>query len=382
MLVPVAVITRLVLVSFPRYSFPALGEILVVALIASTWGAGPGVFAAVVGLVLVVTVDLPVHGGGIQVTAGDLIEWMVFLAVGITISLVVSATERSRRRAVSERLEAQAHEIVALRKLQAQMDEFLSVASHELKTPLTGLRGNAQLLTRRLRKVRLDTDDPAAGTRDWRDELRRMVAMEGAAAQRLEHSIDRLGRLVDDLLDDARIHEGRLELRLAPTDLAAIVRAAVDEQQHLVGPRTVHLEMPGDGQPVPVVADAGRIEQVVSNYLTNALKYSQEARPVAVGLSVDGQAARVWVRDAGVGVPPDEQGAIWDRFHRAMGITVQSGSDVGIGIGLHICKTIIERHGGQVGVESAVGQGSTFWFTLPLDPHDEARDNTSATPTS
>jgi signal transduction histidine kinase len=110
----------------------------------------------------------------------------------------------------------------------------------------------------------------------------------------------------------------------------------------------------------------------VTNYLTNALKYSPTEQPVVVGLDVAGQEARVWVRDQGPGLPPEEQARIWERFHRVKGIEVQSGTGVGLGLGLHICQTIIERHQGQVGVESSPGQGSTFWFTLPLAPTSQA----------
>jgi signal transduction histidine kinase len=178
---------------------------------------------------------------------------------------------------------------------------------------------------------------------------------------------------VDDLLDESRISAGRLEFRLATTDLAAIVQTAVEEQRLLAGSRTIQLALPDEQRPVCVLADATRIEQVVTNYLTNALKYSPEDRPVAVRLAVaedagggGGATAQVSVQDEGVGVPPEEQASIWDRFHRAAGVRIQSGSDVGIGIGLHISRTIIEAHGGQVGCVSVVGQGSTFWFTLPL----------------
>jgi len=117
-----------------------------------------------------------------------------------------------------------------------------------------------------------------------------------------------------------------------------------------------------------VVVDADRLGQVVTNYLTNALKYSPTYRPVAVGLDIEEKWAQVWVRDEGPGLPPEEQEAIWERFHRVKGIEVQSGSGIGLGLGLYICRTIIERHQGQIGVESAPGQGSTFWFTVPLAP--------------
>jgi signal transduction histidine kinase len=258
--------------------------------------------------------------------------------------------------------EATRLEMLVLREANRRMDEFLSIVSHELKTPLTSLMGNLQLLMRRLRKARLDHDE-VEGRPDDRAAL---VAMVRAMAARLEVGLERLGRLVDDLLDESRIQSGRLELHRAPTDLAAVVQAAVEEQRLLVGSRPIHLTLPADTQPMLVSADAGRIEQVVSNYLTNALKYSAEDRPVEVELQVDGKSARVWVRDQGVGVPLADQPYIWERFHRAAGVTIQSGSGVGIGLGLHISKSIVEQHGGHVGVESTPGQGSTFWFTLPL----------------
>ncbi|HEX9413001.1 MAG TPA: HAMP domain-containing sensor histidine kinase, partial [Ktedonobacterales bacterium] len=180
-----------------------------------------------------------------------------------------------------------------------------------------------------------------------------------------EPSLRRLGRLVDDVLDESRIQSGRLEFRMVSCDLSGIVRAAVEEQRQLASARTIHRELP-DAQPTLVLADASRIEQVVTNYLTNALKYSREDRPVAVRLQVDGETARVSVRDEGVGVPLAEQAHVWERFHPIEGIAVQSGSGVSVGIGLYISKSIIERHQGQVGVRSAPGQGSTFWFTQPL----------------
>jgi signal transduction histidine kinase len=96
------------------------------------------------------------------------------------------------------------------------------------------------------------------------------------------------------------------------------------------------------------------------------LKYSTVDQPVEVRVATEGNKARVSVRDHGPGVPASEQKLIWRRFYRVQGVRVRSGPSGGLGLGLHICKTIIERHGGQVGVESTVGVGSTFWFTLPL----------------
>jgi signal transduction histidine kinase len=180
-----------------------------------------------------------------------------------------------------------------------------------------------------------------------------------------------LDRLVNDLVDITRIRTGRLDLHLAPADLTPIVHEAVEEQRQVHPDRTLHLECPEE-QRAPVMADAYRLGQVVTNYLTNALKYSPADRPVTVGLQVGDQQARVFVRDAGPGLEPAEQEHIWRRFHRARGVEVQSGSGVGLGLGLHISQTIIEQHQGQVGVQSTPGQGSTFWFSLPLAPPEPA----------
>src|SRR5262249_36488938 len=145
--------------------------------------------------------------------------------------------------------------------------------------------------------------------------------------------------------------------------------SVVEEQRQAAPERQILLHLPG--RSVPVQADAERIGQVVTNYLTNALKYSPEDRPVTVGLDVQDQHAHLWVRDQGPGIPPGEQERIWERFHRVPGIEVQSGSGIGLGIGLHISKTIIEQLGGQVRVQSTRGAGTTFWFTLSLESTDQ-----------
>ncbi len=117
---------------------------------------------------------------------------------------------------------------------------------------------------------------------------------------------------------------------------------------------------------MPVVADADRLGQVVTNLLTNALKYSPPDRPVNIDLAVDERQVCVTVRDEGSGLPREEQDRVWEPFHRVPGIEAQGGAKGSLGLGLYICKTIVELHGGRVGVESEEGKGSTFWFTLAL----------------
>jgi len=266
-------------------------------------------------------------------------------------------------RLLRERAEAQANEL-ALREAQAQMDTFLAIAGHELKTPLTCIKLNLQFARRRLEKlVRKDSGMP--------EELCTKATLTLQEFAHTGQQVAQLERLVNDVLDVSRVRAGRLDLHLEPTDLGTIVREAVGAQRQAAPARMLLLQLPA-AQPVPVYADACRLGQVVTNYLTKALKYAPAEQPVVVGLDVAGQEARVWVRDQGPGLPLEEQARIWERFHQVKGIEVQSDAGVGLGLGLHICRTIIERHQGQVGVDSAPGEGSTFWFTLPLAPTKQA----------
>ncbi len=268
-----------------------------------------------------------------------------------------------RRRLEHEREEARSHEL-ALSELNRRKDEFLSILSHELRTPLTSLHGYTQLLTLSFDAWQLHEREEEGAARPARDVARARNLLTYA-----EVSLQRLTRLADDLVDDAQIREGRLPIRLAACELGAIVSASVEELRALEAQRTIRLEV-STAQPVPVVADAERIAQVVTNYLTNALKYSKGDRPILVLLQVEreatGDLGRVSVRDEGPGLSLSDQARLFARFPQIEGTAVQSGSGVSLGLGLFICKAIIEAHGGRVGVESVVGEGSTFWFTLPL----------------
>jgi signal transduction histidine kinase len=145
------------------------------------------------------------------------------------------------------------------------------------------------------------------------------------------------------------------------------VREQVEARRVTAPDRTIRLRAPAGGEPVPVKADADRIGQVVTNYLANALKYAPPDRPIYVSVEEQKDCARVAVRDAGPGIPKAEQSHVWELFHRAAGLAPQGDPMQGsLGLGLFISKAIIEAHGGKVGVKSAEGKGSTFWFTLPL----------------
>jgi signal transduction histidine kinase len=188
--------------------------------------------------------------------------------------------------------------------------------------------------------------------------------------QRSGQSIKRLDRLVGDLLDASRVRENRLDLKRARVDLAAIMRDAVEEQRQAHPKRRIWLEIEA-AEPVLVEVDPDRVGQVVSNYLSNALKYSRSDQPVTAIMQVEDDQARVSVRDEGVGISEPELEHIWERFYRVPGIGHQSGSQVGLGLGLYISHDVVLRHGGHVGVRSTPGGGSTFWFSLPLAPAEE-----------
>jgi signal transduction histidine kinase len=356
-----AAATWLLTTAFPTYSFASLLDILVVALVALSWGAGPSLLATLVGVVLEEVVVVPFNAGMKQAFIGDALEVVLLLAAGITISLVASKTEGSRQRAEAGRAEAQAREI-SLRQVQERMDEFLATASHDLRSPGTVMTATATLVTRRFERLASAVTAQLPGLADPVEAVRRGLGD-------MSQSADRLARLVALLFDTSLVRAGTLELHRAPCDLAGIVSEVVHALRLAHPQRTIDLQYLST-RPIPVVADADRLGQVVTNYLTNALKYSPEDQLVAVLLSDvgagAGAAARVAVADRGPGLPQSELDRVWQRYYRAEGIRPQSGSGHGLGLGLHICKTIVESHGGQVGVESTVGQGSTFWFTLPL----------------
>ena len=268
-------------------------------------------------------------------------------------------------RAQRKRLQAEERAAI-LQDTMERMDEFLSLASHELRTPLTSLAMNIQLID-----YWINSGRPRRVNETEADYLQRAISMVRPFVQRSSYSIQRINRLIGDLLDAAYVREQRLALRPQRINLAMVVRESVEEQRRTHAPRTLIFEEAPDA--IYVEGDADRIEQVLSNYISNALKYSDSSQSVRVTVSIEGDQAQVAVSDNGVGIPEAELEHIWERLYRVAGIEHQSGSRVGLGLGLYISRDIIERQGGQVGVRSTPGRGSTFWFSLPL-AHSTPRD--------
>ncbi|GCE31607.1 histidine kinase [Dictyobacter alpinus] len=251
------------------------------------------------------------------------------------------------------------YDITELKELESRKDAFISIAGHELRTPLTSLKGNLQLANRQL--DRLIADDQGlfmSPTQLTLHEVQKRLT-------RSLHQVALQQRLINDLLDVSRITINKLELSIEECDLRALVQESVEDQLASTPTQAIQLDIQTTDS-VLIMADRDRIGQVISNYLTNAIKYSNNDQPITVGLSVQADQARVWVQDHGPGLSADAQQHIWERFYQEPGVTARSGSGTGLGIGLYICQTIIAHHNGQLGVESTLGQGSTFWFTLPL----------------
>ncbi len=296
-------------------------------------------------------------------------EQQIALA-GATAQLVGLMIERERL--LREREEARAHAL-ALHESHQQMDTFLGLVSHELRTPLATMKLAIQLIHRRLERVSLDLPEAAGNLAALLPTLRELFAPVERQAARLE-------RLVKDLMDASRSKEGKLELKLERADLRAIVQEVVAEQRELTPQRVIELHTPAasedtvptipaagaEPQALAVFVDSDYIKQAVTNYLTNALKYSPETEPVLVGVEQQAERALVWVRDQGPGIALADQEHIWDRFYRVPGIQGQHKAAGGLGLGLYVTRMLIERHQGQVGMNSTPGQGATFWFALPL----------------
>ncbi len=234
-------------------------------------------------------------------------------------------------------------DITAHKEHDTARDEFLAIAAHELRAPLAAIKGYSDLLVKR-EGLRPDATD-----RDVRGSLM------------LSRQVDHLVMLIDNLLDVSRVDAGRLQLALQPTDLMALVEASVERVRvgdgrhefQVIGPPTLVFPL-----------DQLRIQQVLTNLLSNAARYSPANTLITIEVSADARAATVAVRDQGPGISDDVQRKIFQRYFRAS----TAGATSGLGLGLYISREIVVRHGGRLGVRSVAGQGATFLVEMPLEP--------------
>ncbi len=253
-----------------------------------------------------------------------------------------------------------ARDIHEQKEIERRKDIFISMASHELRNPLTTIHANLQLAERRIKSILQQEEEPSPDTKKTTNDALQML-------DRARRQTKVMARLIGDLLESTRIQANKLNLSLAEHNIIAIMHDTVIDQLEITPHRIIQIApLLPDTHDLIVLIDKDRIRQVISNYLANALKYSAASEEVTIGVTVDGDQIRLWVRDHGPGLTVEQQEHIWDRYYQAKDITIQSGSGSGLGLGLHICKALISRHGGQVGVDSQKGVGSTFWFQLPL----------------
>lgn len=231
----------------------------------------------------------------------------------------------------------------ALREELEFKDEFISIASHELKTPLTSIKAYLQLLDRSMQVV---------GDKTVLNYL-----------QRTQVQIEKLHTLISDLLDISKIESGKLKFNKKNFSFKDLLQGTIEtiEQTH---PGCI-INMKGNSD-VQVYGDDGRIEQVLINYLTNAIKYSPDCKEVEVVSTVGNGELRVSVKDRGIGISPEKQENIFQKFYRAED---SANRFQGLGIGLYICAEIIKRHNGSYGVASEPGKGSVFYFSIPIVNH-------------
>ncbi|MBI2773762.1 MAG: GAF domain-containing protein [Chloroflexi bacterium] len=260
-----------------------------------------------------------------------------------------------------------------LERLQEQDElksQFLSIASHELRTPITSVSGFAQLALRRLR-ARLDEAPPAEPA--WAAEMERLLRQLGVI---FEQST-RLGRLVRELLDVSRIQAGRLAFELQPVDLGELARSVVEQMEMVAGDHPLVVNV--HETPVVIEGDRDHLEQVLANLVDNAIKYSPAGRPIQIRVSEQAGEARCDVLDDGIGIARSQLDHVFELFFRSGGD--DSSRTPGLGLGLYIAREIVERHGGRIWLESEIGEGTAVHVALPVwsgDATEPARPAASA----
>jgi signal transduction histidine kinase len=283
--------------------------------------------------------------------------WVIFEDIFILVACHQSIREMreiaERRSTIEQVAQERERDIEELQEARSQLkqalsakDAFISICGHELKTPLTSMSLQTQLTQRALAK----------GTASLLSPERIGKLMDQSDSQ-----IKRLLRLVQDMLDQSRIQAGKLEFSPEPVDLSELVREVIERCQ----PQADAAGCPLFLEEAPPLAghwDRFRIEQVVTNLVTNAVKYG-DGKPIEISLERSGTHAKIRVRDHGIGIRHEDQTKIFEQFRRVD----DTHHIAGLGLGLYISKSIVERHGGEILVESAVHQGSTFIVHLPLD---------------
>lgn len=314
------------------------------------------------------------------------------------LSLAEELARRSATAIDNARLYQEAQKVIeAQKELDQLKDQFLSIAGHELRTPLTSIKGYAQLLEKLLTTHRSFywQNQPASEHSGGQSNLSASDSQPQLAPPKLigdvERSLrivshiqqqsNRMNELIREMLDVSRIQNGRLELIYkSGIDLVKLAQRVIEQQSFSDSHKLI---LQTTQQVIPATVDEGRVEQVLTNLTSNALKYSQNGSEIVIGLELRRlekkksgknseiaesreEQAVIWVKDHGQGILPEDQPYLFDRFYRVR--SHENARVEGLGLGLYISHEIVKAHGGQMWIESHLGQGSTFYFSLPLEP--------------
>ncbi len=233
------------------------------------------------------------------------------------------------------------HNITLFKEQEQRKDEFIGMASHELKTPITTLKAYTELLLLKLE------NDSAPEPKMY--------------LTRMDAQLDRINNLIQDLLDVTKVHAGKLDYAEESVDIDTLLHDVVEMVQHTSSTHTIIL---AGASHEHITGDSERLNQVFVNLLNNAIKYSPQAKQVDVQIVATADTVIIKIRDYGIGIDPKHQQRLFERFYRVSGS--KDKTFPGLGIGLYIVHEIIQRHSGTITVESAEGKGSTFSVTLPL----------------
>lgn len=333
----------------------ALGLVLVVMLTAVRWGSGPALLNSVIGVLGFNYFFIPpIHTW----TIADPENWIAFgafLIVAVVVGQLSSharqkAEESETRRRQLQRLYEElqqtfeeASEAQSLRRSEKLKTALLDAVTHDLRTPLTSIKGAATTLLRNLEGGTLSPD--------VREELLTVIDEES----------DRLNRFVEEMMELAQIEAGNLKLRRAATSAGEIVNAALDRASQVLTPHPVEVSIP---EKLPLLeVDAATVSSVVFELLENAARYSPAGKPIAVRARQSGPRwVEVAVEDEGCGIAPEDRERVFEKFFRA---PHRANDGHGFGVGLAIARGIVEAHGGRIWAESRNGNGSVLRFTVP-----------------
>lgn len=317
--------------------------IFIIAVLVSAWygGFGPGITATLMSGFIAGYLLFQTNSQQLRNIVSFIFELLIFLIGGFLISIIIEARNKNEK----EREKILLNEKLARRSAEQQArirDHFISVASHELKSPITSQKAYLQILKKHA------------------VENKHMVYEN--YLNKIETQIDKLTDFINDMLDVSKMNSRKLQYNLDDFDMMECVREAIEHIGNLLVTHKVHLNGHVKRK---VHGDKNRIYQVITNLLSNAIKYSPNADQIVVTLEENKKAVIVSVKDYGIGINPAHQEKIFNRFFRVSGH--DESNFKGVGLGLYLSSQIIKKHKGKIWVESVEKEGSTFYFSIPIN---------------